>query len=114
MSIWLRTTLRLLMMRASAEELLPFGIDPMIYTSGNYVVVDFETTNIAKGDCRRDDNSIVLANWLRVVDGKEVSKTVVGNEYDLNELATDIEEADFFVAHHSKFEYGWLRRISLS
>ena len=100
-------------MEASAADLLPYGIDPMIYTSNNYVVLDFETTNIAKGDCRRGENAIVLACWLVVKDGEVTRKEKIGNEYELGELATDIEAADFFVAHNTKFEYGWLKRMGV-
>ena len=38
-------------------------LDPEVYLKKNYLVVDFETTNLDKGDPRNPDNKIVLAVW---------------------------------------------------
>jgi len=103
------------------EKLPPFlsNPNPDIYRSDNYVVLDFETTNLNKGTPTNPDNKIVLTVW-RV--GREHnyfkrggSNTHVswGNEFQLSELVNAIEEADYVIAHNTKFELGWLRRCGL-
>ena len=53
----------------NAEELLPLlpdylkDLDPEIYLSNNYVVVDFETTILDKGSPYNEDNRIVCSTW---------------------------------------------------
>ena len=92
--------------------------DPNIYRSNNYTYVDFETTNIDKGDPNNPENSIVLAVWIIGAahpgsKGKPVLKVRWGNEFELEELVRDIEQSDYFSAHNAKFEYGWLKRCGL-
>ena len=99
--------------------------DPSIYRSNNYVVLDFETTTILKGSALADDNRIVLACWDKYQDtgvalpGRGgntydcTHKQLFANEFGMAELVRDCEEADFIVAHNSKFELGWLRRCGL-
>lgn len=82
-------------------------LDPNIYLSNNYIVLDFETTTEEKGSPLNEKNSIILASWWTPWSGM---KTKVGSEYEMPELLADIERADFVVAHNSKFELGWLRR----
>lgn len=87
--------------------------DPNIYLSNNYVVFDFETTNINYGSPYKDENRIVFAAWYcgsshPSYTGQIESKW--GNEYELQELIDACEKADFIVAHNAKFEMGWLRR----
>ena len=98
----------------SARSLIPWGLDPYIFHSQNYVVVDFETTNINFGECRDSGNHIVTASWIEVKDG-EVGEmqSCYADEYHQERLAKAIEEADFFVAHNAKFEYGWLSRMGV-
>ena len=85
--------------------------DPRIYLSGNFTVLDFETTNLDKGTPKNPDNHIVCASWEKWSSGKR-SKSVLQfqNEYNLSELIEDIESSDFIVAFASSFEVGWLRR----
>jgi DNA polymerase I-like protein with 3'-5' exonuclease and polymerase domains len=84
--------------------------DPSIYWSDNYVVIDFETSNILKGSALSEANSIVLACWER---GDGTSGYHFGSEYDQSELVAACENADFIVAHNAKFELGWLRRCGV-
>jgi len=87
--------------------------DPEIYRSSNYVVVDFETTNLDKGDPLNEDNDIVLAYWT-VVKGSDVKhRYCFGNEMQQQQLVDDINDADFMVAQNAKFELQWLYRCGL-
>ena len=94
--------------------------NPEIYLGDNYVVLDFETTNISKGAPSNPDNSIVLAVWSlgrehnRYTRGGDNCYVKWGSEYELSELVDAIEEADFVVAHNTKFELGWLKRCGLN
>jgi len=81
--------------------------DPSIYFSKNYVVLDFETTNLDKGSPINKDNSIVLATWT---EGGKTSRYKFGSEYEQKELLAAVEASDFIVAHNAKFELGWLLR----
>ena len=85
--------------------------DSSIYTTGRYVVVDFETTNIDKGSPYNPDNKMVVACWYTSWDGEYHVRW--GNEYEQGDLVKACEEADFIVAHYSKFELGWLQRCGL-
>lgn len=80
--------------------------DPEIYHSGNYVVLDFETTNIEKGTALNAENRIVLACWK----DQRGMHYHFGGELDQQELVKACNEADFIVAHNAKFELQWLDR----
>jgi DNA polymerase I-like protein with 3'-5' exonuclease and polymerase domains len=83
--------------------------DPSLYWSDNYVVLDFETTSILKGNAVERGNKIILACWSR---GERVEHTF-GSEYEQGRLVEAVESADFIVAHNAKFELGWLRRCGV-
>ena len=93
--------------------------DPHIYRSNNYVYIDFETSNVDYGNPYDETNTIVLACWILGSDhpnnptGRTLLKYQWGNEFDMGGLVRDIESADYFVAHNTKFEYGWLARCGL-
>lgn len=98
------------------KQLLPGGLDKTSLLSENYVVFDFETTNIDFGDCRDPDNFIVNVGYIWYKDGVVVDEGVLrGNEIELahSPFADAIEGADLCVAHNAKFEYGWLRRMGI-
>lgn len=80
--------------------------DPNVYHSDNYVVVDFETTNIEHGTALNEDNRIVLACW-KDRDGLHYQW---GGELDQGKLVEACNNADFIVAHNAKFELQWLDR----
>lgn len=103
--------------------------DPSIYWSDNYVVLDFETTTELKGSALAEGNRIILACWDspaykgeqpgRKENGRAVSSAGstmrhhFGSEYDLGDLTSAIQAADFVVAHNAKFELGWLKRCGV-
>lgn len=98
-------------------ELLPeflLNPDPYIYLSDNFVTFDLETTK--KGDDGSPsavwpENSIVCGSWCWGADGGV--QNIYGNEHEMSELVSAIEEADFCVAHNGKFDLMWLIRAGI-
>ena len=90
--------------------------DSARYLSNNYLVIDFETTILDKGSPYNEENKVVCSGF-RGGPGHPShggrTTFVLGNQYDQSELVAAIEAADFWVAHNSKFEYGWLERCGL-
>lgn len=74
------------------------NLSPEYYLSGNFLTVDFETTNTDKGSALSPENRILLATWARGATGEVIGKW--GNEYDQNELLEEIGRAKFIVAHN--------------
>ena len=84
------------------------------HRSDNYVVLDFETTSLDKGDPRNPDNRLLLACWRCGPEHPRAGNHYRwGSEYEQGRLLEDIEAADFVVAHNAKFEIGWLKRCGL-
>lgn len=91
--------------------------NPDVYLSNNYVVLDFETTNNDHGSPLAPTNRLVLAvavvgsghSSYRPGPGRRYIKW--GGEFEQQHLLGLIRSSDFFVAHHSKFELGWLARV---
>jgi DNA polymerase I-like protein with 3'-5' exonuclease and polymerase domains len=79
----------------------------------NFVVLDFETTNLLNGLACEPNNKIVLACWTVVKDGVATEKFKFGDEYEQEELLADIRATDFIVAHNCQFELAWLHRCGL-
>jgi DNA polymerase I len=75
---------------------------------GDYIVLDFETTNLDKGDPLNPDNHLVMAAWYQSWDGRTCH--VYGNEYKCGPLLRALNRASFVVAHNAKFELQWLVR----
>ena len=95
------------------SELPWFVEDPMpeIYLQCDFLVLDFETTNLDKGSPYNPDNELIVAHWLIFRDGEIVKNTQCwGSEYEQQELLQDIESVKFLVAQNMKFELGWLHR----
>lgn len=94
--------------------------DPNIYNSDNYIVLDFEVTNHDYGSPYNPQNRPLLNGWLLGPEhpGKGQRDTCSRVEDSHNgstgDLFSDIERADFLVAHNAKFELGWLERLGLS
>ncbi len=104
------------------KRLPPFLLtpDPSIYLSDNFVVFDVETTT--KGDIPKGkksgspapcwkQNSIVCASWTYGVDSTVYN--MYGNELEMGNLVTVLEQADFVVAQFGKFDIGWMMRAGL-
>lgn len=90
--------------------------NPNIFLSDNYVVLDFETTNLNKGTATNPNNQIILAAWKCGPDHPSKIKTIkskFANEFNLDDLITDCYLADFIIAQNAKFELQWLHRAGL-
>lgn len=96
---------------------LPWFVGPAAleaYTNPTqYVVLDYETTNINKGAALEESNEIVLACWFVVTPEGITQKHHWGNQYEQSELEKDVKESQFVVAHNAKFELQWLKRSGL-
>lgn len=79
----------------------------------NYVVLDFETTNITYGSAIDPSNDLILACWTVVKDGTVRMEHRFGSEYEMEDLVRDVQGADFVVAHNAKFEVQWLERCGI-
>lgn len=97
----------------------PLDLDPSVYLRNDYVVIDFETTNLDHGNPATQGNSLVFAAWvkgggsLQRVRGQEQVRGHFGNEYEQEELLEAINQASFVVAYHAKFECGWFKRCGV-
>lgn len=87
-------------------------LNPDIYMSDNYIVLDKEVTNYDKGSAGNRNNRHLLTVWTH---GQTRGKYILErcNEYELRGLLERIERADFLVAHNAKFELQWLAREGL-
>ena len=81
-------------------------LDPNLYLTDNYLVLDFETTNVSFGDADVEENSLLLSCWYY---GKE-RKSIRGGTFTINNLLEDLDKADVLVAQNAKFELKWLKR----
>lgn len=87
-------------------------LDPNVYCSDNYTVVDIEV-DTSQGDFGRPiypANRGLLACW-RTKEG--ILKKCWGNELEWGELYDDIANARFIVAHNSKYELSWFLRAGI-
>lgn len=88
---------------------------PDIYRkSDNYVILDFETTNLDKGSATNPANQIILACWTVVRGQNAVHKHKFGSEFEMSELVHDVLAADYLLAQNVKFELQWLRRCGVN
>ncbi|MEE8599408.1 MAG: hypothetical protein V3S69_07910, partial [Dehalococcoidales bacterium] len=88
--------------------------NPDIYLSDNFITADLETTK--RGDNGSPmpcwaENSVVCGSWCVGLEGE--AHNIYGNEHELAELVTAIEDADFVVMHNGKFDLGWLKRAGI-
>lgn len=83
-------------------------LDPSVYTTGSFLTLDLETTNLYKGDAYAD-NSLLLAVWRS--GGK--TKYKWGGVFNQQELVKECESVDFIIAHNAKFELKWLNLCGL-
>jgi len=111
-------------------KIKPLDLNPEIYLRDDYVVLDFETTNLNRGSPVEPGNRVVLAVWRcgpthpsfnrnptefeAYIQGRKRGLfAIYGSEFDLARLLDDIERASFLVAHNAKFEIGWLIRAGI-
>lgn len=80
-----------------------------------WIILDFETTNLEKGNAQNPNNSIVCAAWA-TSDDRHIHYHR-GGEYEQADLLADVErilaDGGFIIAHNAKFELQWLSRIGL-
>jgi len=100
------------------DNLIPWFVKEefpeQIYTTKDYLVLDFETDNLDFGSALNPDNDLFCACWLIVRGGVVVEKKqIIGGIYDYSELLEDIASVDFIVAQNLKFELQWLKRCGL-
>lgn len=96
-------------LRTSDSVLPDFVLRPCpdVYRWGTYVVLDWETTNKDFGSSRNLANRIVAGHWY--VSSTDSYRSL--EDDGLDALFNDLDGADFVVAHHAKFEIGWLKRL---
>jgi len=92
--------------------------DPEVLKSDNYVVFDFETTNLDKGSALNAGNSVVSVAWTLgpahpYYQGQGNMEYRRAGEYELHELIGAIHQADYCVAHNAKFDLQWAERCGL-
>lgn len=80
------------------------------YESDNYVVIDFETTNLDYGSPYNPDNRLLLAVGIS---GRGERKVSWGNEYEQGDFVQWLLTHEFIIAQNLKFEAGWLARMGL-
>lgn len=80
------------------------------YRTGNWMVVDFETTNQEYGNPLIEANRIVSTAW-KMRDGEV--KDHYGNLLECEEFWRDYERADYVIAYNAKFEAKWLLRLGV-
>lgn len=83
--------------------------DPSLLMTDNYLVLDFETTNLDKGDALNKNNSLVLAVYGKGYD----KRAVFANEYEQRDLVDAVAKSSLVVAHNAKFELQWLARCGI-
>ena len=95
---------------------LPWFMDELdedVYLHNPWIMLDFETTNIEKGNPLNPDNRMVCAAWATSMD-REI-KYHKGDEYHQQDLYKDISSIlrnrGFIIAHNTKFECHWLMRM---
>lgn len=97
-------------------------LDPSIYLSDNYIVLDFEvdTTHGDYGSPVHSDNKMLLGHWRvgkghKLYGGDKAGGTVWGDEYsaEWDALRDALSSARFLVAHNAQYELGWLRRMGV-
>jgi DNA polymerase I len=79
-----------------------------VFLSDNYLVVDFETSNLDYGFAGNPKNKLLLSAYCGP-DGKVHCDS--GDEFSQEPLFNAIKRADFIVCQNAKFELQWLARM---
>lgn len=82
-----------------------------LYKSENYIVFDFETTNIEKGNPINPENEAVLLVWYNNKTKKWKKSTNLAKSGP--KIWEEFYQADFLVAHNAKFDLQWGERYGL-
>ena len=78
----------------------------------DFMVLDFETTELDKGSALNPENNILLASYWSSITGEMI--TLIGNEWEIGaRLKAAVEAHSFVVAHSAKFEAQWLMRCGV-
>lgn len=91
-------------------------LDPEIYLSDNFLVLDLETMTQGDGgspDATYEQNDIVCAVWSHADDEEGDEKYIRGGICDMAPLILDCYEVDYIVAHNGKFDFKWLIRAGI-
>ena len=86
--------------------------DPEVYLGEDYLVIDFETTNLDKGDARNPHNNTVCVGWTGPQTGEGV-RVEWGGTYKLPRFLSAVRNAKFIVAHRAKVVLHSLRRCAV-
>ena len=87
-------------------------LNPEIYLTGSYLVVDAETTNLQKGRAVLKENRLLYTSMLHCGEF-DLGIQIEGGELELSNFAEEIYSVDFIVAHNAKFELQWMQRAGI-
>ena len=89
--------------------------DPEVYLRGPWIIMDFETTNLEKGNALNPHNTTVCTAWATSDDHR--IRYHRGDEFNQSDLLDDtrrvLAAGGFIIAHNAKFELHWLARMGL-
>ena len=88
------------------------GVDAYNDELADVVCLDFETTNLEKGDPRVEDNALVLAS-IKCGSGPVVTFEGPGAVCDELQRLVAKGKPTILVAHNAKFELGWMLRSGI-
>jgi DNA polymerase I-like protein with 3'-5' exonuclease and polymerase domains len=90
-------------------------LNPKVFESENYGVLDFETTNNEKGSALavNPENRVVAWVLLDGRTGKRIRQYTGELERSFARLLKYVGRFDFIVAHNAKFELQWLYKCGL-
>ena len=91
-------------------------LDPEIYLSENYLVLDAETDTYGdegSPDATWQQNDMVSASWVWGDGQRGDEGFIYGGIHDMGELIEEMYRADFVVAHNGKFDIKWFIRAGL-
>jgi len=87
--------------------------NPEVYLTNDYIICDFETTGLDKGDARNPHNNTVCVGWKNPSESGTIN-VEWGGTYELSRFLDAVRRAKFLVAHNAKFDLHWLARCGVS
>lgn len=91
-------------------------MNPDIYLSNNFLVLDLETTTRGDGgspDATWPQNDIVCAAWVFGLDRRGQEHFLHGGQHDMQPLIEACYSVDYVVAQNGKFDFKWLIRAGI-